>query len=70
MAIFKAIVRSFLFVTVLTILLSTWRSGHAQTDKRNGMIVIPAGSSVMGSNDGPEDERPAHRVELKAFAID
>ncbi len=70
MAIFKAIVRCFLFLTVLTILLSTWRSGHAQTDKRNGMIMIPAGSFVMGTNDGSEDERPAHRVELKAFAID
>ena len=70
MAIFNAIIRSFLFLTVLTMLLSTWRSGQAQTDKSNGMIMIPAGSFVMGSNDGPEDERPAHRVELKAFAID
>ena len=67
---FRIGVRNFLFVTVLTILLSTWRSGHAQTDKRNGMIMIPAGSFVMGINDGPEDERPAHRVDLKAFDID
>src|SRR5262245_49092038 len=34
------------------------------------MISIPAGSFLMGSDDGPADERPAHRVELPAFSID
>ncbi len=34
------------------------------------MITIPAGSFIMGSNNGPEDERPAHRVELPEFTID
>lgn len=34
------------------------------------MVVIPAGAFTMGSDDGPQDERPAHRVTLGAFAID
>lgn len=34
------------------------------------MIVIPAGEFIMGSDTGPEDERPAHRVTLPAFRID
>lgn len=34
------------------------------------MATIPAGSYMLGSNDGPADERPAHAVELPAFAID
>jgi formylglycine-generating enzyme required for sulfatase activity len=34
------------------------------------MIRIPAGVFVMGSNDGPADERPQHRVEVAEFFID
>ncbi len=34
------------------------------------MVSIPAGPFTMGSDTGPADERPAHRVELLAFAID
>ena len=34
------------------------------------MVRVPGGSFVMGSDDGPADERPAHRVILGAFEID
>jgi len=34
------------------------------------MITIPAGPFTMGSDEGPADERPAHRVEVAAFSID
>ena len=34
------------------------------------VVTIPAGAFTMGSDDGPEDERPAHRVQLAAFSID
>jgi formylglycine-generating enzyme required for sulfatase activity len=34
------------------------------------MIAVPAGPFTMGSDDGPADERPAHRVTLPAFFID
>ena len=41
--------------------------GSAQTQD---MVEVPAGAFVMGRDDGPEDERPAHRVELGRFVID
>ncbi|HYH42944.1 MAG TPA: SUMF1/EgtB/PvdO family nonheme iron enzyme, partial [Burkholderiales bacterium] len=34
------------------------------------VVDIPMGPFTMGTNDGPEDERPAHPVTLKAFSID
>ena len=34
------------------------------------MIAVPAGPFTMGSDDGPADERPAHRVMVAAFLID
>jgi formylglycine-generating enzyme required for sulfatase activity len=33
------------------------------------MALIPAGEFLMGSGDGDEDERPAHRVHLEDFRI-
>jgi formylglycine-generating enzyme required for sulfatase activity len=38
---------------------------HAQE-----MVEIPAGPFIMGRDDGPADERPTHKIELPAFAID
>lgn len=32
-------------------------------------VQLAAGWFVMGSDDGPEDERPAHRVRVDAFAL-
>lgn len=34
------------------------------------MVEVPAGAFTMGRDDGPEDERPAHRVEVGRFLID
>jgi sulfatase modifying factor 1 len=34
------------------------------------MVLIPAGEFQMGSNDGHEDERPVHTVDLDAFYMD
>jgi sulfatase modifying factor 1 len=33
------------------------------------MVTIPAGDFLMGCDDGPADERPAHRVWVDSFAI-
>lgn len=33
------------------------------------MVLIPAGSFMMGSNDGQDNEKPIHRVTLKGFAF-
>jgi iron(II)-dependent oxidoreductase len=34
------------------------------------MAIVASGPFTMGSDDGPEDERPAHVIHLAAFAID
>lgn len=34
------------------------------------MVLVPAGLFVMGTDDGPEDTRPAHAVEIDAYYID
>ena len=34
------------------------------------MVEVSAGAFIMGSDDGPDDERPAHRVTLARFLID
>lgn len=33
------------------------------------MVVIPAGSFQMGSNDGADEEKPIHRVNIKRFVL-
>jgi iron(II)-dependent oxidoreductase len=33
-------------------------------------LRVPAGSVILGRDDGPADERPAHRVTLPAFEMD
>ena len=38
--------------------------------EQNGMIEIPAGSFIMGSNLGAPDESPQHRIELNLYWID
>ena len=34
------------------------------------MITVPSGTFIMGSDQGPADERPAHKVDLREFTID
>jgi formylglycine-generating enzyme required for sulfatase activity len=34
------------------------------------MVRVPPGAFVMGSNDGPDDERPRHKVEIEDFSTD
>ena len=36
----------------------------------DAMVLIPGGRFTMGRNDGDEDERPAHEVEVKSFYLD
>jgi iron(II)-dependent oxidoreductase len=43
---------------------------QVQSAAARSMAQIPAGAFMMGSEDGPQDERPQHRVELPAFSID
>ena len=43
---------------------------NAQNRSVAELVPIPAGAFMMGSDTGPADERPAHRVEVAAFSID
>jgi formylglycine-generating enzyme required for sulfatase activity len=42
----------------------------AESREASDMSRVPAGIFLMGSNDGPEDERPQHKVNLREFFID
>jgi iron(II)-dependent oxidoreductase len=44
--------------------------GAGDREAAEEMIRIPGGPFLMGSDDGPEDERPRHRVDVPAFSID
>jgi len=46
------------------------RTAVAQNVGFDGMIKITAGEFLMGSNQGPSDERPQHRVRLAEYWID
>ncbi len=39
-------------------------------DAPEGMVWIPAGAFTMGTDKGPKDEQPAHKVTLDGFWID
>ena len=45
-------------------------TAQAQPTALNDMVEIPAGAFTMGSDQGPPDERPAHRITLPAYRID
>jgi formylglycine-generating enzyme required for sulfatase activity len=42
----------------------------AESKNLTAMVRVPAGEFLMGSNEGPEDERPQHKVEVGEFSID
>ena len=57
---------------VIVILEIVWLAcgAWAQNRPEAVMISVPAAPFVMGRDDGPVDERPAHRLQLLAFSID
>jgi iron(II)-dependent oxidoreductase len=57
-------------VPVIAAVLATVAARFAQPGESGEMIRIPAGPFLMGSNNGPEDERPQHRVEVAEIFID
>ena len=46
------------------------KSAAADSKDVRGMVRVPAGVFLMGSDDGPGDEQPQHQVELAEFFID
>ena len=59
-----------IIVCVLAPSLATSVELFAQSKEAGEMIHIPAGAFLMGSSDGPDDERPQHRVDVAEFFID
>jgi formylglycine-generating enzyme required for sulfatase activity len=62
--------RHFIVASILLLTPPLVFSTSAENGRTDGMVRIPAGEFLMGSDSGEEDERPAHRVYLAAFAID
>lgn len=60
------ILRALSFVLALSMASLDASSQSAESER----VAIPAGAFTMGRDDGPEDERPAHRIDLPAFEID
>ena len=71
----KVAVAPLLFLFVWLKLLACSAVTHAQTPSIgtsavNAMSLIVEGYFVMGSNNGPDDEKPEHRVFVKSFFMD
>ncbi len=56
--------------SIVFILLMIISSAALAAERNPEMLPVPAGAFSMGSNDGPEDERPPHSINLAAFEID
>ena len=50
--------------------LALFESAGADSKDASDMIRVAGGSFLMGSNNGPEDERPQHQVNVGEFFID
>jgi formylglycine-generating enzyme required for sulfatase activity len=51
-------------------ILATILAFSAANATTRGMVRLDGGTFTMGSNDGPADESPAHRVTVESFWID
>jgi iron(II)-dependent oxidoreductase len=54
----------------LIIFLQPLKSARSADRELSDMVRIGAGEFLMGTNDGPEDERPMHKVSVAEFSID
>ena len=61
----------FFLLTLVAFTASTQaQTTAAGANSFNKMVLVPEGYFVMGSNNGPDDEKPEHRVFVKSFLID
>lgn len=64
--------RMYLFLILTTFITAgfTAEPGASDPVPPEGMVYVPAGSFIMGSNYGDADEAPEHLAETEAFFID
>lgn len=66
--------RYYFLASIAAVIFSRFLIGHtyAATGPANDseMVRVPSGMFLMGSLDGPEDERPQHQVNVTEFFID
>jgi formylglycine-generating enzyme required for sulfatase activity len=62
--------RSVLFSWLMLPILLWPENLDSQSPSVTELLAIPTGAFLMGSDSGPTDERPVHRVELRSFSID
>lgn len=58
----------FTFFTCLTVVHAQMSSKEAKPS--NTMMLISGGNFIMGSNSGPDDEKPQHTIFIKSFFLD
>ena len=56
------------FFTCLTVVHAQMSSKEARPS--NTMMLISGGNFIMGSNGGPDDEKPQHTIFIKSFFLD
>jgi formylglycine-generating enzyme required for sulfatase activity len=56
--------------TIMRVLIAACLVGYVAAAPAQDMVRVPGGPFVMGSDNGPADERPAHTVQLREFEID
>ncbi len=55
---------------IAALLLAVFGVSAAFAAPAEDMVAVPAGTFTMGSDEGPEDERPRHAVMLSAYSIE
>ena len=63
-------IRHFWAVSCTFVVVTAHLVGCDRQASEPGMVLIPGGSFMMGSDDGLEIEKPVHRVELNSFLMD
>jgi formylglycine-generating enzyme required for sulfatase activity len=64
---------SIYFILILLFCFSVGLTAQKKTEKSSryeGMVLIPAGSFQMGSDDGDSDEKPVHTIQISSFYMD
>jgi len=64
----RGYVAFFTFFTCLTVVHAQMNSKEVRPSNR--MMLISGGDFIMGSNSGPDDEKPQHTIFLKPFFLD